>query len=259
MALNTYNQLILYDNILTGGTVTFSNEDATDVGANVYDYKTSTKWTIDTTGSQTIKFDAGSGNTESVTAFAIQGHNLSSSSSVLTLAHSSDDVTYTDFLTITPTDNTNALAYTSTAADKRYWRITITNCAATSYISNVFIGSALDLQTGAAVGFTPPALGRTDTVLRSISEGGQFLGATALRHELQTEISAGFIPYTWIDANYEALRAHVMTKPFFYAWDFNLHGSEIAYCWLTDGGLPRVKYTHARLCEITLPVNGRLT
>lgn len=259
MALNTYPQIILYDNILTGGTVTFSNDDATDVGAHVYDYKTSTRWTIDTTGSQTVVFDAGLNNTETVNAFAIQGHNLATSSSVLTLAHSDNGSDYTTFLTITPTANANRMAYTSTSASKRYWRVTITNCAATSYISNLFIGTALDLQTGAAVGFTPPALGRTDTVLRSISEGGHFLGATVLRHELQTEISAGFIPYTWIDANFEALRAHVMTKPFFYAWDFNAHATEIAYCWLQDGGLPRVKYTHARLCELTIPINGRLT
>lgn len=258
MALNSYPQILLYDNILTGGTVTFSSEDATNVGANCYDYKTTTRWTIDATGSQTVLFDAGVSETETVNAFAIQGHNLSTSSSVLTLAHSDDNVTYTTFLTITPTTNANRMAYTATSAAKRYWRVTITNCAATSYITNLFVGNALDLQTGAAVGFTPPAFGRTDRVLRSITEGGQFIGATLLSHELETQITASFLPYTWIDANFEALRAHVMTKPFFFAWDYNLHASEVAYCWLTSGGLPSVKYTHAKLCELSIPINGRL-
>lgn len=258
MALNTYAQILLYDNILTGGTPTFSNEDATNVGANVYDYKTTTYFEFDAVGSQTIKHDAGSGNTSTVNAFAIQGHNLSTTSSVATLAHSDDDATYTTFLTITPTTNNNAAAYTATSASKRYWRVTVTNCTATTKISNMFIGAALDLQTGAAVGFTPPALGRSDTVLRSITEGGQFIGASVLRHEMQTQITAGYLPYTWIDANYEALRAHIMTKPFFYVWDYANHSSEVAYCWLAAGALPAVKYTHARLCELTIPVNGRL-
>jgi hypothetical protein len=258
MAINTYPQIILYDNILTGGTTTFSNADATNVGANVYDYKTTTYYEVDTTGSQTIKHDAGSGNTSTVSAFALQGHNMSDTNSALTLAYSSDDVTYTDFLTITPSDNDNVMRYSTTSQSYRYWRLTITNCAATTKITNLFIGSALDLQTGAAIGFTPPAFGRTDRVLRGITEGGQFTGATLLSHELTSTIKASYLPASWVDTNYEALRAHVMTKPFFYCWDYTNHSDEVAYCWLAGNAVPQLRYSHNALLELSMTVNGRL-
>lgn len=261
MALNTYKQIIGYSNLFadTVGTLTVSHEDATRVGTNAIDYTTSNSWLPNTTSDITLKMDLGSGNDQAADYFAVQGHNLPDNGSTIALEYSADDVSYTAVATTTP--NTNDVIFmTFTSVSARYWRAKITGANTATYLTNIFAGARLDLPAGARIGFAMPRYQRQDVIQTSVTERGQFVGASQRAEDIGFTITGSFLSKSFVTSNYEDFIDHAFTKPFFYQWDDTNHSTGHAvYCWLRSGSRPRLTSTHNQLYEISLDVNARKT
>lgn len=175
----------------------------------------------------TLDIDAGTGVTASY--LGIAGHTLGSTSATFKLEYSTDDVSYTEVDTVSPSDDT-AILLLFDEVQARYWRLTITGSTIPE-IAVVYIGEVLEMQRMIYGGHSPGTLSRQTDIRPARSEGGQFLGRSILRQGMATSFQWENLKAQWYRDNFDPFVEAARTQPFFIAWrpeDFPL---EVLYCW----------------------------
>lgn len=183
----------------------------------------------------TINCDAGAA--VAVDYVAIAAHNLGTKAATVYLESSTDNVAWTTRLTMTPTDDTTIIGLIASVS-ARYWRLRITGATAPT-IGVVYLGQVLTMPRNIYGGHTPITLARVTAVRPTLSESGQWLGATQERKGFKTSFAWKNLTAAWYRANFDPFVAtNPRARPFFIAWRPKTFPAETAYCWATDDIAP---------------------
>lgn len=167
----------------------------------------------------------------------IAAHNLGSLACTVYVESSTDDVAWTTRLTMTPTDDT-ALFGMFDSVSARYWRLRITGATAPT-VGVVYLGTMLTMQRTIYGGHSPLTLSRVTAVRPSVSETGQWLGATEVRRGFSTSFAWKNLTAAWYRANFDPFVAtNPRARPFFIAWRPYSYPAEVGYCWATGDFSP---------------------
>lgn len=134
---------ICWNNLADAATVTSWSENPNYPLANLKEWQLSSHFRPVGNSAETITFDLLTA--QSVSRFAIIGHNLTAAASITLQANTSDSWT-TPAWSATVTRQSYAIIHRFTAVSYRYWRVVITDSGVTVlHISRVFLGSFLQL------------------------------------------------------------------------------------------------------------------
>lgn len=179
----------------------------------------------------TIQADAGAA--VACDYVGIAAHNLGTLGCTVYVESSDDRLTWTERLSLTPADDTTIMGLFDSAS-ARYWRVRVTGTTAPT-IGVVYLGSMLTMQRTIYGGHTPLNLARVTAVRPSLSETGQWLGATQERKGFATSFAWKNLTAAWYRANFDPFVAiNPRVKPFFIAWRPYSFPTEVGYCWATD-------------------------
>lgn len=123
------------------------------------------------TGTHTITFDAGVGNTITADFVGVAGHNLSGATFKLQYSTDNFAADINDAVSFSPSNNFPFLKEFA-SVDKRYWRIQLTGLTATPFMGIAFWGDLVEWDFPAL--FDPN--GETDKANVNISPTGFLLG-----------------------------------------------------------------------------------
>jgi len=223
--------IIGYTNLVKSGTVTATSEATGFEKENAQSWKTSTWWQAGAAG--TVYYYVDMGAATNVDSWGIVGHDLADNSGTIKPEYSATGAwagEEADLDTVQTPTGKEAIFRKVTNQNVRYYRFEISSTGAASFIANLFLGVALELERGEPVGFSPANLNRDRKIMNNISEGGQFLGRVLRRNGSKVTINQQNITRTWIDANWDSLANHVELYPFYFAWDTTNYPEEVAYC-----------------------------
>lgn len=181
-------------------------------------------WRVDLGSSQTVGY------------IAIGAHTLGSSGASLTIERSSDDSSWTEVMSVTPSNDAAIICQFIEASD-RYWRITLPG--GTPEIGVIYIGRMLEMQRPIYSGHAPLTLSRTTTIRTSRSRSGQFLGQQFRRKGYETSVSFSNLKADWVRDTFEPFMEDARTQPYFFAWRPSQFPKEVGYVWTGDDIVPQ--------------------
>lgn len=177
----------------------------------------------------TWTLDAGS--TVSVNYFGIAAHTLGSNNCAVTIQSSPDNSTWTTIDSISPTSDA-PLMFLFAPVSARYFRISITGSIPS--VGVVYVGTTLDMLRPCYGGLTPISLSR-DTVIRpNRSEGGQWLGRTAIRSGSSMGVAYKNLENNWVRTSFRSFINDAVLYPFFFAWRPDNYPDDCGYVWVQD-------------------------
>lgn len=237
----------LHNNILRAATVV-SEATISNFGfANCIDGRTSSQMGIASGATRDVILDFGSARAFTHCAFA--SHNLSGST--LTLAGSSDNSTYTTVSTISPSSNV-VQCHEFTSASYRYLRLRFTGMSGSVYISDLFVGTALELPYGMPVGFVPPEMSDQDAIDTNMTGNGAVAGISVTRKPKKIKVQLQDYESSWFDSSWPSFSANSKLYPFYFLW---APGKRAAFC-VPDGKIGDVAHTYHTRMTITLSLEG---
>lgn len=184
----------------------------------------------------------------------IAAHNLGTHGCTVYVESSPDNTTWTTRATITPTDDTTIMGL-FTSASARYWRVRITGSTAPT-VGVVYLGSILTMQRNIYGGHSPLVLSRVTAVRPSLSETGQWLGATQERRGFAGSYAWKNLTAAWYRANFDPFVAtNPRIQPFFIAWRPEGYPEDVGYCWAT-GDISPSNQGIKDLMEVNIQVEG---
>lgn len=220
---------ILWENILrrSGATLTASTSAAGFPASNMLNPATFERW-IATANSATLTL-------ATPVAFGhigIAAHNLAGAT--LTVTSVISGVTTTLFTGVL-TSRTQLIVLSTSVTSAS---IAITHNTPPT-IGVLFAGNPLVMEQNIYGGHTPISLARRSTVRPSISETGQWLGATVRRGGYASSFAWQNLAAAWYRANFDPfVKNNPRANPFFIAWRPAAFPAEVAYCWATDDIAP---------------------
>lgn len=141
-----------YSNILETTTVTITSEAAGYPGYRLYDKSMSLPWKATSAVTQTIKTNAGAGNTNIINRMIITNHNLSCVTN-LELDWSDNNSDWTNIVTLTPSDDTT-INSSFTASTHRYFRVVLNSPSSTPEAGEIYLGSSVEISRSPIEGLT---------------------------------------------------------------------------------------------------------
>lgn len=207
--------MIAYNNILRTATI---DSEATAAGypfSNALTGRTSEQVGFASGASRAVDFDNGSA--VAVSALCVAHHNLGTVGATLTLAGSTDDVSYTTLVTQAFTDD-NVTFLTFTEASYRYLRLTVSGHSGTAYIGDVFAGPVLELPYGPDVGWTQPVQSDEDDITANVTGSGAIVGISFVPRPKKSQIQFRDFEKSWFDSNWLTLVAGLKQYPAYYLW-----------------------------------------
>ena len=209
---------------------------------------TTDKWRA-VSGASTWRVDLGQAR-----AVDYVGLVVATSSVQITVAYSSDDVSYTTFATaLTPTDTSPIMLLDSTKA-ARYWRISV---ASPVTIAVVYIGQVLEFERPFFDGHSPMPLSRMVERTSSMTRGGQFVGQDVIRRGTMTNVAVNNLTPSWYRSNFDPLVRHLETKPVFFAWNLLKAQSDVSYAGSADPIQPAlVSQTPGGRISVSMSLRG---
>ncbi|MBZ9674557.1 hypothetical protein [Mesorhizobium sp. ES1-1] len=247
----TSNVRIGYQNLLELGTVVASSEDAGFPVQNAYDWLTSDYFKPAASGTITLTLTLGAA--KSADYFAFYGHDLYAHGGTIKLQYWNGSAYVDCFAAITPTDGAPRLV-TFTAQTSTLFRVVIT-CTSVFAIAVISFGSALSLERGMYLNWTPPPFGRTTRLINSQSEGGAFLGRSIIAKGVKSSLEVRAASDTWMRSNWPAFVAHAEQKPFFFLPDNVGQPLECVFCW-ADQDIPAPAHVYYGYMGVTIPIRG---
>jgi hypothetical protein len=183
----------------------------------------------------TLHVDAGSAVT--VDYFAIAAHTLFSAGCTVSIESSDDNDTWTQQQTFAVSDNRATIGlFDSVSA--RYWRLVMSGGSAPE-VGVFFLGKSLAMQRAIYAGHSPLLLSRVTAVRPSLSETGQWLGATLERKGFKASFSWQNLTAAWYRQNFDLFaKSNPRANPFFISWRPETFAQEVAYCWTTSDITP---------------------
>lgn len=190
--------------------------------------------------------------------FAVAGHNLADSGGRIAFEHdSNEDDTYTEIETVTPTDNSPIMFLFEPITSIR-WGITVSR-AVLPEIAVVRIASALQMESRIHQGFRPFQTNRQTTIRGNVSESGEFIGRSRIRHALSGSFTWSTLTPAWVAANLDGPQGLIQSaeiEPFFIAWRPATY-SDCYYCWTTGQVAGPTFSQRPNLSTFSLNANAR--
>ena len=242
---------LAYENLLELGTVTASSENAEFPVENCFDGNTADYFKPASGGTVNIDLTLSPGRTANYFAFYAQNLFQFGGSIKLQYHNGADYVDATSG--ISPSDNApRILFFDDTTATQ--WRIVVT-CSSVFSLGMVSFGEFLPLQHGMYRDWTPPVLGRANTLLNSVSDSGAFLGRSIIAKGIQTTVKLQYAADSWVRDEWLTFVKHAEQKPFWFAPNVDAYPNEVALCW-TDGDIPAPVHTHYGYMGVDVPIRG---
>lgn len=211
-----------YNTVITSAGLTGTAGEANYPLSNVLNPATYERYKPTTPATCTLNIDVLSA--VDVDYVGIQGRGITN----VKVYSSSDDITYTQLVDFNPTGRAIMALFEEVTA--RYYRVTLTGSALA--IIAMKVGKALAMQRAIYGGHTPITMGRTSAIRPTMSETGQFLGASIQRKGLGTQFSWGNLKADWYRQYFDLfVQSEPRVNPFFIAWRPLSYPNEVAYCW----------------------------
>lgn len=227
--------IILHENQLARGALSWSSQTADGFAANALGPQTYDYWTpaalpawIQTTLPQAVECNS----------VAVVAHNLGSKGCTVIVEHQ-DGAAWVENMRHTPSDDSTILMLWN-GAIAASWRIRVTGPSAPS-IGVAMIGKRTTIRAGLLAGYTALPHARRVDLLGGDSMGGQFLGTRIKRQGAETTIDFGDVPRTLVDDQLAGFRQHFNAGlPFIWASDPRGDPLDAGYCWRSNGELRAV-------------------
>lgn len=220
-----------YDNKVKTGAVTVTSEAVGYEKENAQSYKTSSWWQAAAAG--TVYYYIDMGSAIDIDCWGFAGSDLFDNSGTIKPEYSATGAWAGEENNLdslhTPTKNITVFKKV-TNVNARYFRFEIDSTGAASFIANLFLGEALELEHGMTQGFSPANLNRDRNITNNISNGGNFLGRTIKHKGAKTNIRQQMVTREWIDINWDDLADSIELYPFYFLWDLESYPTEAAYC-----------------------------
>jgi hypothetical protein len=133
-----------YGNILETAIITITSEATGYPGYRLYDKDVSLPWKATSAVSQTIRTDAGAGNTNTINRMILTGHNLSCVTN-LKLDWSDNGSSWTNIVTLNPSNN-DTINSSFSASTHRYFRVVIDAPSSVPEISELYLGDSIEIK-----------------------------------------------------------------------------------------------------------------
>lgn len=239
--------LFLYNNLLRAATIV-SEATITNFGfAKALDGGTSTQAGFASGANRDVILDFGSAQT--FDHLAVAAHSLSGTT--LTIAGSSDNVSYTDIDAVTFSNNYVQI-HEIDQGNVRYVRLRFSGMPTSVYVSDIFLGEALELPYGMPQGFVPPEFGDQDTVETNMTGNGALVGITVTRKPKRSKVQMQDYESSWFASNWSALIASLKLYPAYFLW---AAGQRAFFCTLQKQA-PQPQYSTNTRQSCTLDLEG---
>jgi hypothetical protein len=235
------------------GAITASSAAAGYAAANAATSRTDSFWQPTSTGAQWV-INAGSAQT--VNYIGVAAHDLGAQGTTIAAQSSTDGVTWTPRLLITPTDNEAVLGLFGSVS-AQYWRVLLGSTGIPT-IGVIQFGEVTEFPAKCVFA---PALSfertRVAQYQANITEGGQWAGRTRVAVSTQPVMSVTNLPEAWIAQEWDAFARAAETEPFFIADRPSVYARSVAYAWSgADLRAERARSVLAASNNITLSLTG---
>ena len=241
--------ILAYHNLFESGTVTVTEEDASYLKENAYDWKPF-DWWKPTTAAATTYITVDSGAAVSADYWGIWSYaNIDS----IQLQESTDNFAAdtTDVgAAVVPTAS-ELIFRTFTSSSKRYRRLKIIHTSVFS-LGIACVGVRIDVPAPLPPGFSP--LQRDNKILGSKTGANHFLGKSVERRGFDFTLPFDLLTNTFMRNTMEAFIDHAEVKPFFFSWDQTNYQDEAAFCEVI--GKINVPYSTPNRFKATMRVKG---
>ena len=229
---------ILYENVLSLGTFTFSTQQDGFNAVNSNDDDTWNSWKPSAVPAW-IASDMGSAVI--CDSVGVSAHTMATAGASFRVQYSSDGVSWTDaFASYTPTSNEDILVFFS-AISARYWRFYTTGAIANYGV--IRIGEKLAFPNAPISGHKPLHHARTFEMLSNESMGGNFIGTRVVRKGAETSVNIGQVDRDWAETYVVKFEEHFNTgKTFFYCGSPLDTPADMGYC-KRPGGDKELSFT----------------
>lgn len=219
--------IILADNILEGATLTASSTaEGFDI-RHISDRRPYTWWHATASGTATITIDCGTAKTAD--AIGIIGHNMGAAVTILSLAHSTDAMTWTTVINAVEQPVDTAMLRLFVAATARFWRLTLATTAAAPSLAVVFIGTRLEFPYPPDSAYTP-FTGKTEEESQT-SKTGNCLGTVIRFQAIEIKPQFSWLTRTWVSQYFDPFWRDYgrQRKYHFWAWDLTTYPDHVFY------------------------------
>lgn len=223
--------LVLWDNLLTGGTLTASTEESGAEVENITTGSTFDYWTPTTT-SGAVYLDTGTPKTAS--ALGIAAHNLGSLGATITVKDASGPTT---LATVSPTDDkTILILFDETSTSD--WEIEITGASAAFSIGVMTLGEPLIFETGITPSYTPLWMAENIELFNNKSLGGQFFQNRIVRKSSEGIVNLNILDRDFVEGiSFQDFRDYYNEgKTFFWAAGPSVFDKDVSFCRRVGGG-----------------------
>lgn len=192
-----------------------------------------------------VQWSGGSRNADYI---AIQGHNLAGKTIEL---ERSGTFGWISVHTFTPSSN-DAIFERFDGRLDNFWRILINGCEVDTYITNLYVGTALQLNPLRAP-FSPPPKARHVEIVNNESVNNVLLGRVLRDAPFDLRIDQTLVSPDWIEQNSKALIESIDAEPFFFTWDDTKDDACIAW---TERPVDAPRYGRLQFQEFTIRAKG---
>jgi len=175
---------ILYDNeVYAGHTLTANSETIGYPVTNLENHIVAKRWRATGDTSEWVKWDAGAGNTITVTDCALIGHNFTSDCTVK-IQGNATDVWTSPSVNETITFNAGVMYKQFAGGSYQYWRVSIVDASNPDtyvQVGVIFIGEDLDLGD---IIYREYSMQYDDTSIQAFTQTGQLYGDQGIIREI---------------------------------------------------------------------------
>lgn len=246
--------LILWDNVLTRGTLFSSASLAAGpkenaLGPQTYDY-----WMPSTMPANLRTQSLPVAETSNCAA--IFAHNLGSTGCSVRIEYSVDGSTgWTQAMPYQAVPDDGPILLMFPAQAGKGWLLRISGGTAPS-VGLVMIGKALRVPGGVLSGYVPLSAAKTVDLMSSVTLGGHFVGTRAIRQGAGTQIPLAEQPREWVEGDAAPFIDHYNRGGTF-AWAScpELLRDDVGYCWRSGDTLrgqvdPGLRYVQGMTMQV---------
>lgn len=218
--------IIAFNNYLRSAAVV---SEATISGfpfANCVDGRTSTTAGFASGATRTAIINLGT--SKSISAVGFARSNLFARGATLTFAGSADNVSYTDFATITPAADVVTLQSLGAPVSYQYVRVSVSGHSGDVYISDIYVGDYLVLPSNVDQSFSPPEYCDNDEVISNLTYTNELAGLIVQRKLKTAQIKLDSVEPSWMEIHWLDFAASVKRYPIYWVWKT---GKRAFYCW----------------------------
>lgn len=226
------NPVILFDNIVTLGTLSAAYTASGYDVAHIKDFRPYTLWKGTTASPQYVTVNCGSAR--AADALGICGHNLKTINATVSVENSTNGSTWTTVLAGFVPASDDALIRLFSTDTKQYWRIKIAGHTAAPYMGVAVLGPRITFPCPPDTPHTPFDQGIETAT--EVSETGNLLGSVVRTKPYLLEAGFSLVTRTWAFDTFKPFwDTHgSLLKPFFWAFDAATYPDLVFFAQFTE-------------------------